>query len=109
MKYSDKSFNKNIPVLFNILKNSKTIDNLRRNIFESLVLKDKKILIIDDEVDFGSINTDKIEKPSVLYTSIENLFNRFHNSKKLLQVTATPYGNILSSNSISLKAKKIIS
>jgi hypothetical protein len=108
-KNYEKSFNRNIPLLFNIIKNAKAIDNLRENIFEDIDLTDKKILIIDDESDFGSINIGKSEnKSSVLYGSIEKIFNRFYNPK-LLKVTATPYGNILNSNSMSLKIRKIFS
>ncbi len=109
IKDSEKSFNKNIPSLFNIIKNAKTIDNLRKNIFDDIDLRDKKVLIIDDESDFGSINIEKSESnPSALYVAIKEIFERFYNSK-LLKVTATPYGNILSSSSISLKARKIFS
>jgi hypothetical protein len=108
-KNYQKSFNKNIPLLFNIIKNAKAIDNLRKNIFDDINLEDKKILIIDDESDFGSINTGKSgNNSSALYASIEKTFNRFYNPK-LLKVTATPYGNILNSNSMSLKIKKIFS
>ena len=43
IKNYERAFNKNIPLLFNIIKNAQTIDNLRKNIFEDLNLKDKNV------------------------------------------------------------------
>lgn len=78
----------------------KQIDNIKE--IEDFVLsnknKFKKILIVDDESDYGSINNNKTnEEPSVIYELIyKNIFNMCKNSGGVLKLTATPFVNILS-------------
>lgn len=78
----------------------KQIDNLK--VIEDFILsnqdKFKKILIIDDESDYGSINNKKTnEEPSVIYELIyKNIYDLCKDSGGVLKLTATPFANILS-------------
>lgn len=85
--------------VLNILKESKNLENIF-NKLNSLMLKGKKILIIDDECDYGSINTGIKNTPKLFHEKIEKLFLRIHEGK-LLQVTATPFANILTSKNFA--------
>lgn len=69
-------------------------------------LSDKKILILDDESDFASVNIKQNDLSST-YSNILKLYNFIYNGK-LLQVTATPFANIVSSNSTHLYPRRAI-
>lgn len=83
-----------------VIVSLKQIDNLKE--IEDFILsnqsKFKKILIIDDESDYGSINNKKTgEEPSVIYEIIyKNIYNLCKESGGVLKLTATPFVNILS-------------
>lgn len=85
--------------VINILKESKDLTEMFSCI-NSLSLERKKILIIDDECDYGSINTSFKNNPKLYHEKIEKLFLRIHNGK-FLQVTATPFANILTTKNFS--------
>lgn len=68
---------------------------------------DKKILIFDDESDFGSINTSNSEKRSSFNKSINNLY-KFMDRGILVSVTATPFADILSEDSNQIKYSLIL-
>ena len=58
--------------------------------------KNKKVLIIDDESDYGGINTsDNEEKPTTLHVLIKKLIKSIHNGLHI-SITATPFADILS-------------
>ncbi|WPL40373.1 Z1 domain-containing protein [Malacoplasma iowae] len=99
---------KNIPVVVLTLKGSYQLEELLNSINNCNII-DKKILIIDDECDFGSINVSKNNDfQSLLYKKICNLFSRIKYGK-LLSFTATPFSNILSDKSWILKPDRIVS
>jgi hypothetical protein len=57
------------------------------------VLK-KSLLLIDDESDYASVNTNEEEDPTSINRGIRDLLNSFDVST-YLAVTATPFANIL--------------
>lgn len=93
-------------IVFNILKHPARVNELITKL-EKVDLSKNKILIIDDESDFATVNTDSYENRST-YESIGKLYERI-DSGKLLLITATPFANILSNNSCLLKPERIIS
>lgn len=67
-------------------------------------LIDKKILIIDDESDYGSINTSDYHNPKKYAAIINDLYESVRNNGSgFIGVTATPYANILNKKSITYK------
>jgi hypothetical protein len=54
----------------------------------------KSVLIIDDESDFGSVNTKKEEDPTAINRGIREMLNHFDVSS-YCAITATPFANIL--------------
>lgn len=63
---------------------------------------DKKILIFDDESDFGSVDVSKTEVRSSFNNSITNLY-KYMDKGIFVSVTATPFADILSKDSESIK------
>ncbi|MDE5952787.1 MAG: DEAD/DEAH box helicase family protein, partial [Malacoplasma sp.] len=102
--------------LFNAIENYKTViwsllksAEWLNNAFEEIDLinwEDYKVLIIDDECDYASINISSGES-SRIYTLISDLYNRFYNVK-LLSFTGTPFANIMSSKSNLLKIDRVV-
>lgn len=97
-----ENYNSHQKIIFAILKEDdnlmKIYDflNQYRNIFHN-----KKIMIIDDESDYASINTKEKNNKS----KINDLITKLYNSYKLINMillTATPYANILNSKSNEL-------
>lgn len=88
----------NTTVVFVIKKNKSILNNLIRwlqsnNSDASGVIK-KSLLLIDDEADNASVNTNTPEKdPTAINKAIRNLLNLFHQTS-YLGITATPYANI---------------
>lgn len=83
-----------------VIVSLKQSDNIRK--IEEFILnnksKFKKILIIDDESDYGSINSKDIEddEASIVYELIyKNIYKMCKNSGGVLKLTATPFVNIL--------------
>lgn len=84
------------PVLFVLKKNKSTLENLHRWLVEHNRhnLRDKSMLLIDDEADHASINTNKDDKsPTAINQAIRGLLSIFSKSS-LVGYTATPFANI---------------
>ncbi|EDZ0965501.1 Z1 domain-containing protein [Salmonella enterica] len=85
-------------VVFVIKKNKNILNNLIRwlqtnNTDNGSVIK-KSLLLIDDEADNASVNTNVPEKdPTAINKSIRKLLKLFHQAS-YLGITATPYANI---------------
>ncbi len=90
-------------LLINIPKLEKDLKKLL-NLINASNLADIKIAIFDDESDYGSIN---IGDPSSIYEKLISILNRKDNSK-FIQITATPYANLMSSKSIGLFPSAIV-
>lgn len=91
--------NVNCPVLFVVKKNKTILGNLFNwlsvnNAVNSNGQIDKSLLIIDDEADNASINTNKPENdPTAINKAIRSLYQLFAKTT-YLAVTATPFANI---------------
>ncbi|NCX96154.1 MAG: endonuclease [Chitinophagia bacterium] len=87
--------NVKVPVLLVIKKNTKTLKNVID--WLSSHYKNKvsahAMLIIDDESDYASINTNEEEDPTVINKNIRKLLGIFQKSA-YVAYTATPYANI---------------
>ena len=95
------------------LKNKARLEQLKRWLFsDANKAKQLKILIIDDEADQASVNTNDIELGE--RTAINRLITELVNSQKVkamnyIAYTATPYANILNETSLdSLYPKDFI-
>lgn len=99
------SLNNNKKLILVIMKNNTGLDETF-NYLWSLDLTNKKVLILDDESDYASININK-NGLSATYKRILELYNRIH-CGKMLQVTATPFANIVSPNSKDLLPNRIV-
>ncbi|MBD5445943.1 MAG: hypothetical protein HDR31_01345 [Mycoplasma sp.] len=98
---------KNDTVILSILKWSIELKNMFHAI-DLINWETKKVLIIDDECDYASINIsydDSIN--STTFQVISNLYKRFYNVK-LLSFTGTPFANIISSNNGILGPNRIV-
>lgn len=86
----------NEPVLFVLKKNKSTLENLHKWLLEHNRhnLRDKSMLLIDDEADHASINTNKDDKsPTTINRAIRDLLSIFDKSS-FVGYTATPFANI---------------
>lgn len=86
----------NEPVLFVLKKNRSTLENLHKWLLEHNRhnLRDKSMLLIDDEADHASINTNKDDKsPTAINRAIRDLLYIFDKSS-FVGYTATPFANI---------------
>ncbi|PXA05723.1 endonuclease [Coraliomargarita sinensis] len=86
----------NEPVLFVLKKNKSTLENLHKWLLEHNRhnLRDKSMLLIDDEADHASINTNKDDKsPTAINRAIRDLLSIFDKSS-FVGYTATPFANI---------------
>ncbi|WP_412032127.1 Z1 domain-containing protein [Malacoplasma muris] len=92
-------------VIVNVLKTYKQLNDLFDYI-DNINLVNKKVLIIDDECDFASVNISP-ENESKIYSLISKLYNRIHIGK-LASFTGTPFANILSSNSEELYPNRLV-
>lgn len=101
-KYSYNSINKYI---LTTLKNIQCLEEIIEFVYK-IDCSNAKILIVDDESDYASVNI-KENDYSKTYQKICELFSLIPNGK-LLQVTATPFANIISNNSLELKADRIV-
>lgn len=92
--------------VINILKNRSNLEQMDVFLYSVPNLMDKKILIIDDESDYASVNISK-NGYSQTYNKIKTIYNRIHQGK-LIQVTATPFANIISNKSNELKPDRVV-
>lgn len=86
--------NMQLPILVVIKKHTKTLSHLLEWLdihYKNQV--DKAMLVIDDESDYASINTNKEEDPTVINEKIRMLLQKFKKSA-YVAYTATPYANI---------------
>lgn len=97
--------NSNKKVIITLLKGTDAINQLFKSI-NQLYLTNKKILIIDDECDYASLNIKK-EGASKIYSLINQIFYRTHFCK-LVFFTGTPFANILNSKNATLKIDRIV-
>ncbi len=84
------------PVVFVVKKNYKLLDNLREWIqeFPDSKVRDRPMLLIDDEADYASINTKKAgEKAAATNVAIKQLLRAF-TRKTYIGYTATPFANV---------------
>jgi hypothetical protein len=86
----------NEPVVLVVKKNKSTLENLHKWLSEHNKhnLKDFPMLLVDDEADHASINTNKDDKdPTAINKAIRNLLSIFERSS-FVGYTATPFANI---------------
>ena len=120
----DSNFDKNIKILFkeDISKysyrqgqqyllviskggNGKDLTNAL-DFLTPIDVKNKNILFIDDESDYASINNNK-GSTSVIYEKMTDSWDRVKNGKYLL-VTATPFANLISLNSMIMRPNRVV-
>ena len=91
--------NLNGTALFVVKKNKSVLNNLYKWLMENNAdhesgLIDLPLLLIDDEADNASVNTNSEEKdPTAINTAIRNILNCFRQAS-YLGITATPFANI---------------
>jgi hypothetical protein len=90
--------NENYPNLFVIKKNKTVLNQLYNWLIRNKITQNPQInlpaIIIDDEADNASINTNKIDDvPTIINRSIRTLAKVFTKSN-YLAITATPYANV---------------
>ncbi|MEG1009448.1 MAG: hypothetical protein RSF67_06535 [Clostridia bacterium] len=86
---------KKIKFVICITKEYTALKSIANQIKKNIIGKDTKFLIIDDESDYGTINSStKKDEKSQFYDCLEVIYKELQNCK-LLYFTATPYGNIL--------------
>ncbi|MEG2922567.1 MAG: Z1 domain-containing protein [Malacoplasma sp.] len=91
-----------------ITKENTALKSIANQIKKNIIGKDTKFLIIDDESDYGTINSGANEYDnSAFYKYLEEIYNELQ-SCKLLYFTATPYGNILSDKKTKSDEPKIV-
>lgn len=98
--YARIANNSNAKFIIITMKEVKNIRNLKI-LIQNLYLSDKNVLIIDDEADNASINIGKNYLKSPIYESLEFFVNNIVNGA-YIGVTATPYGNLISTKSNGL-------
>lgn len=84
------------PVVLVLKKNKSTLENLHKWLLghNRHNLRDFPMLLVDDEADHASINTNKDEKdPTAINLAIRNLLSIFERSS-FVGYTATPFANI---------------
>lgn len=86
------------PALFVVKKNKTVLNNLESWLYSNNAGMDGKIdqplLLIDDEADNASVNTQSEDKdPTAINAAIRSILARFHRSS-YVGITATPFANI---------------
>ena len=87
--------NINTPILLVIKKNTSTLTSVimwLKNQYKNKIPK-HAMLVIDDESDYASVNTNEEEDPTTINKKIRTLLEIFHKSV-YVAYTATPYANI---------------
>lgn len=110
-----ESINKNIDLFIDlkycntivipILKGSHSIIKTFESI-DKLNLTNKKVLIIDDECDYASINI-SINKASKIYCLLKELYERIYFGK-LISFTGTPFANIMCSKNNIISPNRVV-
>ncbi|MDE7221716.1 MAG: Z1 domain-containing protein, partial [Ureaplasma sp.] len=78
-----------------LLKEKNNLENTYEYLCNNIhILNKKKILIIDDESDYASINTSRDKNQTKIYDLINKIYGELNNVGMLL-VTATPFANIM--------------
>jgi archaellum biogenesis ATPase FlaH len=93
--------------VFCFLKGKDSLDKIVHNFMDVYNFINKKVLIIDDETDYASVNTKKNSDESRIHSIISKLYSEVFNGK-LIMVTATPFANILSSPKDPLYYERLI-
>jgi len=87
--------NISVPILLVIKKNTRTLDNVidwLQKQYKNNV-SNHAMLLIDDESDYASINTNQEEDPTAINKKLRKLLSLFQKSS-YVAYTATPYANI---------------
>lgn len=85
--------------VYSVLKETKWLNKMN-NLISSLTYKSKKILIIDDEGDYASINASKDDGESTkIHELIINAYKEILGRGGIIYVTATPFANCSNLNS----------
>jgi len=90
------NYSSNEPVVFVVKKNYKIINNLRDWIenWQDKSVRDRPMMLIDDEADYASINTKKSgEIAAATNKAIKQLLKTF-SRKTYIAYTATPFANV---------------
>lgn len=91
------SANSNEPFVFVVKKNKFVLEALAgwaRNLDADKAKVDVPLLLLDDESDYASVNTNNEgDDPTAINKAIRSLLNRFERSS-YLAITATPFANI---------------
>lgn len=84
-----------VPVLIVIKKNTKTLTNVTTWLTKQYKnqIAGHSMLLIDDESDYASINTNEEDDPTAINKKLRELLNLFRKSV-YVAYTATPYANI---------------
>lgn len=82
-------------VIYIGMKSNDELENILYVLKHISDLKSKRVLIIDDESDFGSLNTRELGNPSKYSEIIEKIFSMIDNNSALMSITATPYANLI--------------
>lgn len=87
--------NINVPILLVIKKEGRTLSNVITWLEKQYKnqISNHSMLLIDDESDYASINTKKVEDPTTINKKIRKLISLFQKSA-YVAYTATPYANI---------------
>jgi hypothetical protein len=91
-----------IPILLVIKKNTSTLTSViywLKNQYKNKI-PDHAMLIIDDESDYASVNTNEEEDPTTINKKIRALLELFYKSS-YVAYTATPYANIFIDHEVS--------
>ncbi|WP_050685369.1 Z1 domain-containing protein [Arthrobacter sp. ZBG10] len=95
------SKNSNEPFVFVVKKNKFVLEALAgwaRNLDADKAKVDVPLLLLDDESDYASVNTNNEgDDPTAINKAIRSLLNRFERSS-YLAITATPFANIFIDN-----------
>ncbi|MGL4952062.1 MAG: DEAD/DEAH box helicase family protein, partial [Mycoplasma sp.] len=103
---NSRSYNPDLQNVVIAMKTTNSLSNVINYMYSIDNLSELKIIILDDESDYASVNINK-EGKSETFRLIVELYKKVIFGK-LLQITATPFANIISSNSNDLKAQRII-
>lgn len=91
------NFHTKEPVILVVKKNKSVLTNLEKWIASKIAPDDvcgyKSLLLIDDEADHASINTNRVGEATAINKCIKNIIRRFH-KVGYVGYTATPFANI---------------
>ncbi|ALD66575.1 Z1 domain-containing protein [Spiroplasma cantharicola] len=90
-------------IIINVIKNKTQMQKISAEL--NTISKNFKVLIIDDECDYGSLNNGS-SKNSAIYNEIVKIKNA--NNTKYIGITATPYANLTNSKSNEIYPEAIV-